>query len=321
MHASAASAGPDTPGGGFRHEALLYQGDEGFLTGTLPYIQEGVAGGQPVLVVVARPKISMLEEALGADAGAVYFADMGAVGRNPARIIPAWRAFLEENRSAGRPFRGIGEPISPERTADELVECQRHESLLNVAFTGSAGWSLLCPYDTDALSPSVIDEAHRSHEYVTDARTRWPSTSFRGVAASAAALAAPLPEPATPEVSELHFEVGPLRHLREAVAVHAGAAGLDDWRANDIVLAVNEVVTNTLRHAGGRGSLRIWCDARAFICEIRDRGVIGDPLVGRHRPSPRQDGGRGLWIANQVCDLVQIRTGPEGSAVRMHMYR
>jgi prepilin-type processing-associated H-X9-DG protein len=31
-------------------------------------------------------------------------------------------------------LRGAGEPIWPERRPAELVECQRHESLLNVAF-------------------------------------------------------------------------------------------------------------------------------------------------------------------------------------------
>ena len=58
---------------------------------------------------------------------------MAVLGHNPARIIPAWRDFADAH--AG-PIRGIGEPIWPGRGADELVECQLHESLLNVAFDG-----------------------------------------------------------------------------------------------------------------------------------------------------------------------------------------
>jgi hypothetical protein len=32
------------------------------------------------------------------------------------------------------------------------------------------------------------------------------------------------------------------------------------------------------------------------------------------------DGGRGLWMVNQLCDLVQLRSFPDGAAVRVHMY-
>ena len=44
-----------------------------------------------------------------------------------------------------------------------------------------------------------------------------------------------------------------------------------------------------------------------------------DPLVGRVKPVPTQVGGRGLWLANQFCDLVQIRSGDDGTAVRLQM--
>ena len=88
---------------------------------------------------------------------------MDLVGRNPARIIPAWRAFVDRQAAAGRPSRGIGELVGPERGAAELTECHRHESLLNLAFDGGTAWRLLCPYDTDALDPIVVDEALRTH--------------------------------------------------------------------------------------------------------------------------------------------------------------
>jgi MEDS: MEthanogen/methylotroph, DcmR Sensory domain len=44
-------------------------------------------------------------------------------------------------------LRGIGEPLFATRSADELVECQRHEALLNLAFQDAPGFWLLCPYD------------------------------------------------------------------------------------------------------------------------------------------------------------------------------
>lgn len=110
----------------FRHEALLYAGAEGFVAGTVPFILDGVAAGEPVFVVVGQEKINLLRANLSGDAKAVQFVDTADVGRNPARIIPAWRDFVDANE--GRRLRGIGEPIWQGRSSAELVECQRHES-------------------------------------------------------------------------------------------------------------------------------------------------------------------------------------------------
>jgi anti-sigma regulatory factor (Ser/Thr protein kinase) len=35
--------------------------------------------------------------------------------------------------------------------------------------------------------------------------------------------------------------------------------------------------------------------------------------------SVRHGGGYGLWLANQVCDLVQVRSSPAGTTVRLHV--
>src|SRR5437763_6745557 len=102
----------DVPPPGFRHAAMLYVGEEGFIRAALQFLREGAAREEPALVVVSARKIALLREALGADATHVRFEDMGDVGANPARIIPAWTAFVREAGAGGRPLRGIGEPIS-----------------------------------------------------------------------------------------------------------------------------------------------------------------------------------------------------------------
>ena len=101
---------------GFSHEALFYTGDDDFLDATLGFIREGLAGDEAMLVVVSATKIAKLKAELGADAGRVGFGDMTAIGTNPARIIPAWRDFVDEQGVDGRPLRGIGEPIWAGRT-------------------------------------------------------------------------------------------------------------------------------------------------------------------------------------------------------------
>jgi hypothetical protein len=49
--------------------------------------------------------------------------------------------------------------------------------------------------------------------------------------------------------------------------------------------------------------------------------MFDKPLADRERPLPDLSAPRGLWLANQLCDLVQIRSLPEGTVVRLHMYR
>jgi anti-sigma regulatory factor (Ser/Thr protein kinase) len=304
----------------FRHEALLYAGLDGFLEGTLPFLRDAAQDGEPTLVVVSAAKIAHLRDELGPAADRIMFADMSEVGVNPARIIPAWRAFVDEHARPGRALCGIGEPIWAQRSAAELVECQRHEALLNVAFADAADFWLLCPYDTDVLDDAVIEVAHHSHPVVVDEGQARESPTYVDVAAIAAPFANPLP-PAPAGAHELPFTHGTLPAVRTFVALHAAEARLGEPRASDAVLAVNELTTNSVRHGGGQGVVRLWTDADGLTCEVVDGGAISEPLAGRQRPADGQMGGHGLWLVNQVCDLVQVRAFATGGVVRMHMRR
>jgi anti-sigma regulatory factor (Ser/Thr protein kinase) len=302
----------------FRHEALFYAAESQFVERVGAFLREGVHRGEPALVVVSDRKIGMLREELGPDAAAVRFADMAEVGANPARIIPAWLDFVAELEPTGTRFRGVGEPIWPDRTPDQLVECERHEALLNLAFADSAPWWLLCPYDTSALGTAVIDEARRNHPYLSNGEGGRASDVYRGLEDVAQPFAHPLPEPTGP-TEELAFGDRELDMVRRFVEGNALAFGLSAERTDDLVLAANEVATNSVRHGGGRGTIRMWREPMAAVCEVSDPGRLDHPLVGRSRPSVDEASGFGLWIVHQVCDLVQIRTFPTGSVVRLHV--
>lgn len=306
------------PGGAFRHDALLYAGEEEFLAGALPFIQDALAAGDPIVVAVDQAKIGLLRSELAGGAEHVHFADMREVGVNPARLIPAWRAFIDARAASGRRVWGLGEPIWAGRSEAELVECQRHEALLNLAFAGAGPLSFLCPYDTDALGAVVIAEARRTHPVLIEGGARRHSQSFCGAEVAAAPFAEPLPEPQGP-VAEWSFAAGELAEVRRFVSGRARAAGLAASRCDDLVLAVNEVASNSVRHGGGHGNLRIWAEGETLLCEVRDGGRLDDPLAGRRRPDMAELGGHGLWIVNQICDLVQLRSFADGSAVRIHM--
>jgi anti-sigma regulatory factor (Ser/Thr protein kinase) len=127
----------------------------------------------------------------------------------------------------------------------------------------------------------------------------------------------PLPSPTNDAM--YHMYRSDLSQVRALVLKQAREAGLAEGRANDLVLAVSEVAANTLRHTQSSGTLAIWHDEDEVVCEIHDEGTIADPLVGRRRPAPDANGGHGLWIVRQVCDLVELTSDASGTTVRMHM--
>jgi anti-sigma regulatory factor (Ser/Thr protein kinase) len=309
------------PAGGadtFCHEALFHDGDAEFVDSAMAFIEDGLGRDEAVLVVVTTPKLELLRSALGATAGQVHLADMTQVGRNPTRIISAWGRLLAEHGAGGRRARGIGEPVWPGRSEAELVECGNHESLLNLAFAGWPAFWLLCPYDTGALDRAVVDEARRNHPTLINGSSRSRSHVYRGLHGAGDVLDGPLSEPAHAPV-EIAISPEGLADVRRFAADHAVAAGFDRRRVQDVVLAVSELATNTVIHGGGHGVLRTWRDGDTLVHEVRDPGVIREPLVGRQRPAPGQIGGRGLWLVNEVCDLVQLRSSPAGTVVRVHL--
>lgn len=303
----------------FRHEALFYNGEDGFLRGTLPYVREGLAAGEALLVAVGEQRMQLLRDALGPDAERVRFVDMHEVGRNPARVMPAWGEFLAEHVGHPRGVRAIGEPVWPGRSDAELDECARHESLLNLAFSYGPAWRLLCPYDLDALDHDVIDAARLTHPALMHEGISRRNGAYLPLEIAPGPFNGSLPSP-PPEREQLLFTRLGLGAVRNLVASRATAAGLPLDTAEELVLAINEVATNSVQYGGGGGTLRTWCEPAAFVCEVRDRGFIRDPLVGRLAPPVDQYGGRGLWLVNQLCDLVQIRSAPSGTVVRVHMH-
>ncbi len=299
--------------GGYRHEAFLYSGTAEFLAGTTSFIGRAIDADDPVLILLSAPKIGLLRRELGAAARNVSFADMTDIGANPARIIAAWWRFANVHGGTAR-LCGIGEPLFPGRSAAEIAECQLYEALLNVAFDASTPLRLLCPYDLDTLAPEVIEEAQHSHPFLAQGGERRPNATFRPIDLTEP-YAQPLP--ARPDDATcMSFAPGGLRRVRAFVAAETRRTGLGQQSAASLVTAVNEIATNSLKHGGGDGELRVWTDGHSLVCEVSDRGHLTSPLVGRLPPAP--DAGAGLWVANQFCDLVQIYSTAEGTTVRVH---
>ena len=301
-------------GGRCRHLALFYHGHGEYLAALGGLIRASRARGDAVLVAVPGHKAKLVRRELGDDSAQVTLVDMTELGRNPARIIPAVLTYASQQR--GRHLYCIGEPIWPGRRAAEMQEATRHEALINLAFRDRQV-TFVCPYDSAGLPGSVIADAASTHPAVIKGGEETASVRYLGPPKVPPRCNRALPRP--PARAEALGYRDDLRPVRGFVASKAECAGLTPARIPDLVLAASELAANTLRHTGGGGTVQVWRTREEIICQVADTGQIADPLARYRAPSDELLGGHGLWLVNQVCDLVQARTGPAGTTTRLHM--
>jgi anti-sigma regulatory factor (Ser/Thr protein kinase) len=297
---------------GLRHQALLCPDTAGCVDPVLAFVRDGIAHGEPVSVGVSAGLGGLLRQQLGAQPLVAFF-DMVELGRNPSRIIPAMLDFAGAHASAA--LRFVSEPFWAGRSSAEYVEATRHEVLVDLAFADAAA-AVLCVYNSGGLDAAALGCAEQTHPVVISGGQPRPSRRYAGHGVFPAECDHPLPPPPG-TASRLSYSRD-LRPVRAAVSECASQAGLAPGRIADLTLAASEVAANTLRHTQGDGILLVWRSRDEIVCQVTDSGTIKDPLAGRRR-SDTAASGQGLWVVNQVCDLVEVRSGPAGTTVRMHL--
>ena len=115
------------------------------------------------------------------------------------------------------------------------------------------------------------------------------------------------------------FDQAQVTGLRHSVTSCAHGSGLSGQRLDDFVLAVNELITNAVRHGGGQGWLRLWERNGELVCEVADHGpgISERRLRDRDRPAPDTAGGWGLWLARELSDAMEVESGDAGTVVRI----
>jgi anti-sigma regulatory factor (Ser/Thr protein kinase) len=298
---------------GIRHQALVCRDSSDCFTSVLAFTEAGIMAGEPVSVGLSAPLGRRLGQALGREAGVAYF-DMGDLGRNPGRIIAAMLDFAAAHDGAA--LRYILEPLWAGRSPAERAEAARHEALIEPALAGLTA-TVLCVYNDSILDPADIACAERVHPVVIAGGLERASTRYAGAGVLPAECDLRLPPP--PATARRLDYTDDLRAVRSLVTGCAAEAGLAPGRAGDLMLAVSEVAANTLRHTRGGGTLRVWRSGGELICQVTDTGRIASPLAGRRRPNLAAFGQGGLWVVHQVCDLAEIRSGEDGTTIRMHV--
>jgi anti-sigma regulatory factor (Ser/Thr protein kinase) len=311
------SASMQTSRAGLAHEALMYHDQKELEQALREFLSAAAAAGEPVLVALPSDHLERIRTALGETVEQAWFQDMERIGGNPRLLLPAIQEWVDEHRAHGGRVRIISEAIWPGRSYAEIVECLRHEALVNDVLADSDA-TILSAYDADQLDAETLLGAELTHPTVIGGDGhRHTSARYGDPIELQLGDRWPLQSPSGP-VSEHHLD-GTLSDLRHAVAGDPLLGSLSVERRQDLVFAVNEAASNAIRHGDQGCTARIWHDGRSVVTEVCTDSGFDDPLAGRRRPDPDATNGRGLWLINQVCDLVELRSGTGGTTLRMHI--
>ncbi|HET9875501.1 MAG TPA: sensor histidine kinase [Mycobacterium sp.] len=300
----------------FVHTALFYRSEQQYLDKVVPFITDGLAMGQPVLVAVPADKLALLNDALGDTAAEVTMADARKVARNPTGILGGPEgAFAAKH--ADRPVRMVGEIVWPERTADEYPACVQHEALVNTALSSCVGMGL-CPYDAGELDAGVLADARATHPLVWQAG----SSAHRSAEYAPDDAWARYNQPLSGNPMAVTYIVKVPEDLgaaRAFVTRYARWLRLSPNCIADLQLIATELATNSLQHTGGGCRLAFWQQDGQVVCEASDSGRLDDPLAGRRVAAADAASGRGLLVVNALADLVRVHAAPSGTTIHAYL--
>ncbi|CCH88308.1 Two component signal transduction serine/threonine kinase [Modestobacter italicus] len=301
---------------GFRHDGLVYRSTEELAAGAAPFLLDGLACGDGVVIAAGPAATEVLRDAVG-DHPLVLVLERHALYR--ARTPTAITTFrgLAEQAGPGRRVRVVGETDFGTTDADRY-EWQRYEAVVNAAFADLPLWGL-CVFDA-ALPEPVLATVRAAHPHLVGASGRTANPDHVDPAGYLAGLVVP-DEPlerTTPTFSAT--DVTHFAAVRRTVAGHLTDVAAPADLAEDFLLAVDEMTSNAVRHGRPPASLRLWATPGTLLCTIADAGPgPADPFAG-YGPAHGTDlsaGGMGLWLARQLCDHVALRRDAHGNSVRL----
>lgn len=304
---------------GATHVALLYESVQEFADATVPFLRDGLRDGDALLMVSTPAPTAAVRDALpGKSLDSVTFVDSVDHYTTSAQALTAFQQLLFDCGASGRRLRVVSEPpltLWPEDQVEELC-------LAEAAFNAVCDlpWvTLACAYDMRVTPEPLREQLVRSHPQVVRRGKATPSTTFADPATvlTESLTGPPLPSPTGPVASLVApVDAAQAREFVERAGARTGLAGESLSR---FVSAANEVVTNANSHAV-LDSVRVWSERGRSVCEVRDVGDgLDDPLAGYRLPDLQSTSGRGLWMARQLTDLVEVRSGPRGSIFRLHL--
>ena len=298
-------------GGGLVHEVLLYETDTELGARVLPFVDEGLAAGQPVFVVGGSRVHALLHDHLGPHVDELaLLADADEAWVGAAQTMTFYRDALQQPLRAGTPCRLLSEPTWMTRGWGGVWS--RYDAVANELFADQPLWTL-CLHDRTRVPQHLLDTAVRVHPYLWDGTSTAPSPDYRPVEQFLQSV-----EPswsAAPSNRESQVVSAPA----EARSIVASALpdATEEALRDDVTLAVNELVANAIT-AAGTAEVSHWRQDDAMVWEVSDAGAGMHATTAGYVPPPAdQLGGRGLWIARTLADETVVRPYGPGTAIRL----
>ena len=310
--------GTQTEQPGFVHSALLYHSQREYLDFVVRFVVDGLARDEAALVAVPSDKLALLHNALDGAGGGfpaeVRLADIAEVGSNPSRFMAMEGSFADDHPD--RRVRIVSQLSWPGRGADEFVACMEHEALVNEALEGYRA-TVLCLYDASRLADDVLADARATHPLLWRCGALHRSAEY-----CPADVLKRCNQPLRARPGAVTYMVrksADLRPARSFAVNYAGWMGLSRDGIEDLQLVATELATNSLMYTDGACQLAFWRQDKHLVCEARDTGRLGDPLVGRLDPGPSGPASRGLFLVNAISDLVRTHTTSTGTTIQAYL--
>jgi anti-sigma regulatory factor (Ser/Thr protein kinase) len=303
----------------YLHDALFFSSSDELAAAARPFVRGGLAAGDAVVVAASPATADVVRAAADGDERVRVVERDEAYARRTPAAVTAFRRLADELTATGATrVRVVGETDFG-ATAREQLEWQRYEAVLNHVLAPWPLWGL-CVFDTTRLPGPVLESVARTHPTVVTGRSRTPNPRFVDPAGYLRGLPVPV-EPLQSGVPRLAVDdVADPIALRHALAAELATVGGPRDVVEDFLLAVDETTSNAVRHGAPPVAVRLWTSAERVVCTVTDHGDgLQDPFAG-YGPAHGDDlsrGGMGVWLARQLCDHVDISSGPDGVTVRL----
>jgi anti-sigma regulatory factor (Ser/Thr protein kinase) len=304
---------------GHYHEAGFYSSDEEFHDLIVPFAEEGLAAGEPVIIGYDDRKNALLRSWLSDPAAVTFVGDKGLYA-TPARAIATYRGLFERHVGSGASQIRIAGDVPHPGNGGTFEGWDRYEAAVNAVWDEFPVWGL-CLYDTSTAPAVVLDVVERTHPWiVSPSGQRRASDRYQGLSRFEALPVVPDPLERTTPTLELVDK--PPAAARHAVA-WIGRGQIDDAILDDLLIGVSEAVTNAVLYGRPPTTVRIWAAADSIVVSVHDRGRgPADPLAGLvPGVSDIAKPGLGLWLIHQLGIDVTLNRGDDGYAVRLRAGR
>jgi anti-sigma regulatory factor (Ser/Thr protein kinase) len=289
----------------------VFADDQAVADRVVPFVEEGLSRGEPVIVVADDAVRHVLGEHLQSRIDELLvFVPSTSFWLGGHGTLAAHQDTMQPLLAAGRPWRIVGEPSWLAEPHGQ--SWSRFEAVANEAFADYPYYSL-CLHDRRRLSPDVVEAQLRAHPLVWDGDAPMPSPEYQPTDVFLRAM-----EPASlpPSVGVRSIAVDDLSAAREVVGAWMDLHPVRS-RADDVRLAVHELVVNAVQ-AAGRAQVSEWHENGHAVWEIRDDGPgLVDPTAGYVLSRQGEESGRGLWIARSLADDSSVRGDASGTTIQL----